>query len=65
MTQEALDEEVLEVLSTLILFKNKADAKGWRDAFVNMPIYMEVWFLFTLQLRKCSYLPPQRLSSFV
>jgi hypothetical protein len=39
---EALDDEVLEILSSLIAFKNRADAKGWRDAFENMPIYLEV-----------------------
>jgi hypothetical protein len=39
---DQLDEEVLEVLSSLILFKNRADARGWRDAFENMPIYLEV-----------------------
>lgn len=37
-----LDDEVLEILSSLIAFKNRADAKGWRDAFENMPVYMEV-----------------------
>jgi hypothetical protein len=35
-------EAVLEHLSNLITFKNRADGKGWRDAFENMPIYLEV-----------------------
>ncbi len=34
--------ELLDILSSLILFKNRADAGGWRDAFENMPIYLEV-----------------------
>lgn len=42
---EPLDDEVLEILTSLIAFKNRADAKGWRDAFENMPIYMEVGLL--------------------
>jgi hypothetical protein len=33
---------MLEMLSDLITFKTRADGKGWRDAFENMPIYMEV-----------------------
>lgn len=45
MSQDKLDEEVLEVLSSLILFKTRAESKGWRDAFENMPVYMEVSFL--------------------
>ncbi len=40
--QQPLEDEVLEILSSLIAFKNRADAKGWRDAFENMPVYMEV-----------------------
>lgn len=30
------------MLSGLITFKTRADGKGWRDAFENMPIYIEV-----------------------
>ena len=35
-------DDVLEMLSGLITFKTRADGKGWRDAFENMPIYLEV-----------------------
>jgi len=35
-------EMVLDHLSSLITFKTRADGKGWRDAFENMPIYLEV-----------------------
>ncbi|KAJ9523847.1 hypothetical protein QJQ45_020044, partial [Haematococcus lacustris] len=38
---EPLDDAVLDILSGLILFKNRADAQGWRDAFENMPVYLE------------------------
>ncbi|MEW5316391.1 MAG: hypothetical protein WDW38_007767 [Sanguina aurantia] len=32
---------MLQILGSLIAFKNRADALGWRDAFENMPIYLE------------------------
>lgn len=35
-------DEMLQILGSLIAFKNRADALGWRDAFENMPIYLEV-----------------------
>lgn len=35
-------EDVLNELSELITFKTRADGKGWRDAFENMPVYLEV-----------------------
>ena len=35
-------DDVLRLLSGLITFKTRADGKGWRDAFENMPLYMEV-----------------------
>jgi hypothetical protein len=34
-------EDVLEELSSLITFKTRADGKGWRDAFENMPVYLQ------------------------
>lgn len=34
--------EVLQHLSSLITFKTRADGKNWRDAFENMPVYIEV-----------------------
>ncbi len=37
-----MDEDVLNILSSLIAHKNRADAKGWRDAFENMPVYLQV-----------------------
>jgi hypothetical protein len=41
---------MLEVLSGLITFKTRADGKGWRDAFENMPIYLEVGRMFALPM---------------
>lgn len=35
-------EDVLNDLSDLITFKTRADGKGWRDAFENMPVYLDV-----------------------
>lgn len=35
-------DEMLKILGSLIAFKNRADALGWRDAFENMPVYLEV-----------------------
>jgi hypothetical protein len=35
-------DAMLETLSELIRFKNKADAITWRDAFENMDVYLEV-----------------------
>jgi len=35
-------EDVLNELSELITFKTRADGKGWRDAFENMPVYLDV-----------------------
>jgi hypothetical protein len=35
-------EAVLNELSDLITFKTRADGKGWRDAFENMPVYLDV-----------------------
>jgi hypothetical protein len=35
-------DDMLQHLSGLITFKTRADGKGWRDAFENMPIYLEV-----------------------
>lgn len=35
-------DEMLQILGSLIAFKNRADALGWRDAFENMPVYLEV-----------------------
>jgi hypothetical protein len=35
-------DDVLSELSSLITFKTRADGKGWRDAFENMPVYLEV-----------------------
>lgn len=35
-------EDVLNELSDLITFKTRADGKGWRDAFENMPVYLDV-----------------------
>jgi hypothetical protein len=35
-------ENMLGILSSLITFKTRADGKGWRDAFENMPIYLQV-----------------------
>ena len=35
-------ENLLGILSSLITFKTRADGKGWRDAFENMPIYLQV-----------------------
>eukprot|EP00798_Chlamydomonas_sp_ICE-L_P029258 gene29259-12502_t len=34
-------EDVLAICSSLILFKTRAEANGWRDAFENMPIYLD------------------------
>ena len=39
---DEVDEKVLHVLTSLIAHKNRADAKGWRDAFENMPVYLQV-----------------------
>ena len=39
---DAVDEAVLHSLSSLIAHKNRADARGWRDAFENMPVYLQV-----------------------
>jgi hypothetical protein len=41
-SEEQLDREVLQILSSLIAFKTRAEGKGWRDAFENMPVYMKV-----------------------
>lgn len=35
-------DHLLDILSGLITFKTRADGKGWRDAFENMPVYLEV-----------------------
>lgn len=35
-------DTMLETLSDLIRFKNKADALTWRDAFENMDVYLQV-----------------------
>lgn len=35
-------DAMLQILGSLIAFKNRADALGWRDAFENMPVYLEV-----------------------
>lgn len=34
-------DEVLDILSSLITFKTRADGKGWQDAYENMPVYLE------------------------
>lgn len=34
-------DQVLDILSTLITFKTRADGKGWRDAFEHMPVYLD------------------------
>lgn len=47
MMQQRDWDATLAMLSDLILFKNKADALTWRDAFENMDVYMQV-------LRECS-----------
>ncbi|KAF5843259.1 folylpolyglutamate synthetase, partial [Dunaliella salina] len=39
--EEEVDERILHLLSSLIAHKNRADAKGWRDAFENMPVYLQ------------------------
>ena len=39
---DEVDEAVLHILSSLIAHKNRADARGWRDAFENMPVYLQV-----------------------
>eukprot|EP00967_Tisochrysis_lutea_P083253 scaffold115621_cov21-Tisochrysis_lutea.AAC.1 len=41
MVDEELDERILHLLSSLIAHKNRADARGWRDAFENMPVYLQ------------------------
>jgi hypothetical protein len=35
-------DHLLDILSGLITFKTRADGKGWRDAFENMPVYLQV-----------------------
>lgn len=40
-------DAMLQILGSLIAFKNRADALGWRDAFENMPVYLEVRVYFT------------------
>ncbi len=42
MATDQLDDSVLQILSDLIAFKNRADAKGWREAFENMAVYLQV-----------------------
>ena len=44
--EERTWDDVLRLLSGLITFKTRADGKGWRDAFENMSLYMEVFFSF-------------------
>eukprot|EP00798_Chlamydomonas_sp_ICE-L_P001558 gene1558-32940_t len=34
-------DELLATLGSLIAFRKRADANGWRDAFENMPVYMQ------------------------
>jgi hypothetical protein len=44
-------EDVLNELSDLITFKTRADGKGWRDAFENMPVYLDVESFFVSLFR--------------
>lgn len=34
-------DDVLDKLSSLIAFKNRADGNNWRDAFENMAVYLQ------------------------
>lgn len=41
-------EQVLDILSSLIKNKTRADGKSWRDAHENMPVYLKVGLLLQL-----------------